>query len=48
MHLFVNNMADPDISDYEFDADGHNCIVFANFTASIGDLMVANRVYCPF
>jgi hypothetical protein len=21
MHLFVNNMADPDISDYEFDAD---------------------------
>jgi len=25
-----------------------NCIVFENFTASIGDLMVANRVYCPF
>ena len=54
MHLFVNNMADPDISDYEFDADdlhlylGDNCIVFENFTASIGDLMVANRVYCPF
>jgi hypothetical protein len=22
MHLFVDNMADPDISDYEFDADG--------------------------
>ena len=22
MHLFVNNMADPDISDYECDADG--------------------------
>jgi hypothetical protein len=22
MHLFVINMADPDISDYEFDADG--------------------------
>jgi hypothetical protein len=22
MHLLVNNMADPDISDYEFDADG--------------------------
>jgi hypothetical protein len=21
MHLFVDNMADPDISDYEFDAD---------------------------
>jgi len=21
MHLFVNNVADPDISDYEFDAD---------------------------
>jgi hypothetical protein len=21
MHLFVNNMADPDIFDYEFDAD---------------------------
>jgi len=21
MYLFVNNMADPDISDYEFDAD---------------------------
>jgi hypothetical protein len=21
MHLFVNNIADPDISDYEFDAD---------------------------
>jgi hypothetical protein len=21
MHLFVNNMADPDISDYKFDAD---------------------------
>jgi hypothetical protein len=48
MHLFVNNMADPDISDYEFDADDHICIVFENFTASIGDLMVANRVYCPF
>ena len=48
MHLFVNNMADPDISDYEFDADDHNCIVFENFMASIGDLMVANRVYCPF
>ena len=48
MHLLVNNMADPDISDYEFDADDHNCIVFENFTASIGDLMVANRVYCPF
>ena len=45
MHLFVNNMADPDNSDYEFDADGlFNCIVFENFTASIGDLMVANRV----
>ena len=24
---------------------GDNCIVFENFTASIGDLMVANRVY---
>ena len=48
MHLFVNNIADPDISDYEFDADDHNCIVFENSTASIGDLMVANRVYCPF
>jgi hypothetical protein len=24
-----------------------NCIVFENFTASIGDLMVANRVYYP-
>jgi hypothetical protein len=23
---------------------GDNCIVFENFTASIGDLMVANRV----
>jgi hypothetical protein len=22
MHLFVSNMAHPDISDYEFDADG--------------------------
>ena len=41
-------MADPDISDYEFDADDHNCIVFENFTASVGDLMVASRVYCPF
>ena len=44
-------MADPDISNYEFDAEdylGDNCIVFENFTASIGDLMVANRVYCPF
>jgi hypothetical protein len=41
-------MADSDISDYEFDADGLNCIVFENFTASIGDLMVANRVYYPF
>jgi hypothetical protein len=27
---------------------GDNCIVFENFTASIGDLMVANQVYCPF
>ena len=25
---------------------GDNCIVFENFTASIGDLMVANWVYC--
>jgi hypothetical protein len=24
---------------------GDNCIVFESFTASIGDLMVANRVY---
>jgi hypothetical protein len=24
---------------------GDNCIVFENFTASIGDLMVANLVY---
>ena len=24
---------------------GDNCIVFENFRASIGDLMVANRVY---
>ena len=24
---------------------GDNCIVFENFTASIGDLMVANWVY---
>ena len=24
---------------------GDNCIVFENFTASIGDLMVANSVY---
>ena len=51
MHLLVNNMADPDISEYEFDADGlclgDNCIIFENFTASIGDLMVANRVYYP-
>ena len=46
MRLFVNNMADPDISDYEFDADDlfRRCIVFENFTTSIGDLMVANRV----
>ena len=51
MHLFANNMADPDISNYEFDAEdylGDNCIVFENFAASIGDLMVANRVYRPF
>ena len=51
MHLFVDNMADPDISDYEFDADGllgYNCIVFENFTASIRNLMVANRIYYPF
>ena len=52
MHLFVNNMAVSDISDYEFDADGlylgDNCIIFENFTASIGDLMAANRVYYPF
>jgi hypothetical protein len=27
---------------------GDNCIVFENFTSSIGDLMVGNRVYCPF
>jgi len=27
---------------YQF---GENCIVFENFTASIGDLMVANLVY---
>ena len=27
---------------------GDNCIAFENFTASIGDLMVAHRVYCPF
>ena len=27
---------------------GDTCIVFENCTASIGDLMVANRVYCPF
>jgi hypothetical protein len=43
-------MADPDISDYEFTLTtylGDNCIVFENFTASIGDLVVANRVYCP-
>jgi hypothetical protein len=43
-------MADPDISDYEFDTDGlfrRYCIVFENFTASIGYLMVANRVYYP-
>ena len=26
---------------------GDNCIVFEYFTASIGDLMVANRVYYP-
>ena len=25
---------------------GDNCIVFENFTVSIGDLMVANWVYC--
>jgi hypothetical protein len=25
---------------------GDNCIVFENFTASIGDVMVANWVYC--
>ena len=24
---------------------GNNCIIFENFTASIGDLMVANWVY---
>jgi hypothetical protein len=43
-------MADPDISDYEFDPDDlfRRCIVFENFTASTGYLMVANRVYCPF
>jgi len=46
-------MADPDISEDKFDADdlfnlGDNSIVFENFTTSIGDLMVANRVYCPF
>ena len=40
-------MADPDISEYEFDADDYNCIVFENFTASVADLMVANRLYCP-
>jgi hypothetical protein len=27
MHLFVNNMADPDISDYEFDAEDHDSIL---------------------
>ena len=26
---------------------GDNCIVFEKFTASIGDLVVANRDYCP-
>jgi hypothetical protein len=44
-------MADPDISDDEFDTDaylGDNCIVFENFTTSIGGLMVANRVYYQF
>ena len=50
MHLFVNNMVDPDITDYEFTLTtylGDNCIVFEKFTASIGDLVVANRDYCP-
>jgi hypothetical protein len=27
---------------------GDNCIVFENVTASIGDLMVVNKVCCPF
>jgi hypothetical protein len=30
------------------ESDGDNCIVFENFTASIGDLMVANiRLLAP-
>ena len=48
MHLFVNNMADPDMNLTLTTYLGDNCIVFENFTASIGDLMVANRIYCPF
>jgi hypothetical protein len=50
MYLFENNMADPYIFDYAFKLTtylGDNCIVFENFTASIGDLIVANRVYYP-
>jgi hypothetical protein len=39
-------MADPDISDYEFDADDLYRR-FEHFMASIGYLMVAIRVYCP-
>ena len=44
-------MADPDISTMNLTLTtylGDNYIVFENFAASIGDLMVANRVYCPF
>jgi hypothetical protein len=44
MHLLVNTMVDPDISDY--------CIVFENFTPSIEDFTVHSnailniKMYC--
>ena len=40
MRLFVNNMADPDMNLTLTTYLGDNCIVFENFTASIGDMMV--------
>jgi hypothetical protein len=48
--LFVNNMADhfPTMNLTPTAYLGDNCIVFENFRASIGDSMVANRVYYPF
>jgi hypothetical protein len=39
MHVFIHNH--PNTGDTFYDL-GDNCIVFENFTASIGDLMVAN------